>query len=515
MRALAALAVLALCAVAKGQSVMGPLLQDTTNLDTSGGGGCLNNPGDFNSICKDAGEMASAAACLAACAARQSCSSMTWHDSAQGAWALHCVLRLDDVWAPRQCGTGCGHWAANKTSGWAPHVPAWAPTVAGFTGYIKPFWFGANTSGLDSEATLALIARHAVGGYGWQQGGGGVEGQGEELLAQAGTHLKDYLNSVGNPNNTVVFVYRQIQVALRLFAQSALAADNPANNDFWLQDAKGTVCVAGQPWGTSDPYWNFTNDASMEYWLSRVIGELATEAALTQGGGAVFFDEVDQGECGYVGGTCASEFKSGFNKTALQAAKIVMLGRMVRQLNSSNIIPILSLDNRIAASGQGTGAPTPCALPEDDVIAALAGTAWVRFYENWPQSFWVPGGDDLAAAMVANAILEGQAGVPVVLHSGAACPAPARVITRPGPLGGDVQFSVATYLIVATPGATLSLSSNWYDANFCWRPDFDVDFGVPATPAIRTSTYTWARNYTRATVELDVRGNQGNVYLLP
>jgi hypothetical protein len=31
--------------------------------------------------------------------------------------------------------------------------------------------------------------------------------------------------------------YRQIQVALRLFAQNAIAADNPANDDFWLHDA--------------------------------------------------------------------------------------------------------------------------------------------------------------------------------------------------------------------------------------------------------------------------------------
>ncbi len=65
------------------------------------------------------------------------------------------------------------------------------------------------------------------------------------------------------------------------------------------------------------------------------------------------------------------------------------------------------------------------------------------------------------------------------------------------------------------PGATISLSSNWYDNNFCWRPDFDVEFGVPSGPAERTGVYTWARNYTRSTVLLDVQSNTGNVYLLP
>ena len=59
------------------------------------------------------------------------------------------------------------------------------------------------------------------------------------------------------------------------------------------------------------------------------------------------------------------------------------------------------------------------------------------------------------------------------------------------------------------------MSSSWYDNNFCWRPDFDVEFGVPSGPAVRTGVYTWARNYTRSTVLLDVQSNTGNVYLLP
>ncbi len=35
--------------------------------------------------------------------------------------------------------------------------------------------------------------------------------------------------------------------------------------------------------------------SAIDYWVDNVIGELATESALTSGGGAVFFDEVDQG----------------------------------------------------------------------------------------------------------------------------------------------------------------------------------------------------------------------------
>ena len=113
----------------------------------------------------------------------------------------------NNLWFPAACGNGCDHTSSEKISGWEPK-PAypWAPTTTGYTGFIKPFWFGANASGLDNDDTLALIARHAVGGYGWQQGGGGVVGTGDAQLAAASTHVVDHLNAVGNPNHTVVFV---------------------------------------------------------------------------------------------------------------------------------------------------------------------------------------------------------------------------------------------------------------------------------------------------------------------
>ena len=504
-------------------ATMGPLLLDTTALNTGPNhGGCIDAPGSFNNLCYDMGIMPSAAACASACDIESACSAMTWTGPTTGQWANHCVFRLDGLWEIEECGTGCDHTSGNKTAGWIPGPPpapppspllAWRPSLLPW-GRAKAFWFGANSTGLDNDETIALISRHAVGGYGWQTGheGGGTVGVGEELQAQAITHLADGLAKLGN-NVTQIFSYRQIQVALRLFAQTALAADNTANDAFWLHDTKsGDLCLASQPWGTSDPYWNFSNSAATDYWIDKVIGELATEQALTSGGGAVFFDETDQGECGYRGGSC--DF-SAFNATALQAAKNTVYGRQVRALNSAGIVPILSLDNRLVESGNGLNISTPpCALPEDALLSELKGTVWVRFYENWPQSFWVKNGPDLAAAMLNNAILEAAAGVPTVLHMGAHCPAPSRNVTIPGRLGGDVEYAMATYLIVAGTGTTISLSSGWMDSDFCWRPDFDIDFGAPMMDAVRTGAYTFARNYTKATVTVDVRTSEGIVQLL-
>jgi hypothetical protein len=433
---------------------MGPLVSDVTLLS-----GCAMEPGDSTPCGVDQGPSPSAAACAAACDSAPHCSGVTFHGPTTGAWAMHCVFRIDGVYNPVACGSRCDHTSANKTAGWAPtppFVPTWLPSLLPW-GKPKVFWFGANASGLDSEETLALLARHAVAGYGWQTGhpGGGTVGTGEMLQAAAATHLADYLDAVGN-NSTQIFEYRQIQVALRLFAAAALAADDPKNDAFWLHSAEGALCLAGQPWGTSDPYWNFSTPEAADYWVNSVIGELAMDRALTTGGrGATFFDEVDQGECGYRGGNC--DFGQ-FNLTALQAAKNAVYARQAKAMNAARIIPIFSLDNRLAASGAGLGAPAPCALPEDALAAALEGTVWVRFYENWPSSFWVPG-TDLQAAMVQNAILEAAAGIPNVLHSGGSCPAPQRNITRPGPLGGDVEYAMGLYLVVAGNGTTISLSS--------------------------------------------------------
>ena len=120
-----------------------------------------------------------------------------------------------------------------------------------------------------------------------------------------------------------------------------------------------------------------------------------------------------------------------------------------------------------------------------------------------------------AAAVVANAILEGEAGVPIIAHFVAAsCPAAPRNITRPGRLGGPIEVQLALFLVVQSNAAVFSISSNWFDEDFCWHPEFDVVFGVPLAPALRTGAYAWHRNFSRAAVAVDVSANTGEVFLL-
>ena len=217
---------------------------------------------------------------------------------------------------------------------------------------------------------------------------------------------------------------------------------------------------------------------------------------------------------------------ANINLTRYQAGLHTMLTTLVAKLNGVGIVPILSLDNLLppppdsAASTTARRSARPCAIPESDLMSKLSQFEWVRFYEIFPGAFfpageggWGPpwGGPTAYAENIANAIEEGERGVGNVLHNRVGgCPGNAPALdrlalpTRPGRLGGDIEFAIASYLVVMSPGTVLSVSRGWYDRDFCWHREFDVDYGTPVGPAVRVGPYEWARNYTRCHVQIDV-----------
>lgn len=250
----------------------------------------------------------------------------------------------------------------------------------------------ANETGLDSSPTLELLGRHSLSGYGWQQG---IQTHGnrhsEVAQAEAATHARDYLDAVGN-RNTTLFVYRQIQIALGLFDIPRAAAENPDNDRFWLhgRDAnnQSVVCRDNRAsWGTEDPYWNFTDAGAQDYWLNTVIEEVCDEHA---GYTTVYFDEIDDNWCGYwIGGhgNCTSGY-SNETQVAQTKATYALYRAMVQKLNECGIIPIMASFALLKASGDGgITAQNPCMLWEDDLVTALDGLQWARFYEQWPDMF--------------------------------------------------------------------------------------------------------------------------------
>lgn len=238
------------------------------------------------------------------------------------------------------------------------------------------------------------------------------------------------------------------------------------------------------------------------------------------GGSAVFFDNVDQGACGMqIPQNC--DF-TNINLTHYQAGLHKMLTTLVSKLNGVGIVPILSLDNLLPPAPESAASTTarparPCAIPESDLVSKLSQFEWIRFYEIFPGAFfpageggWGPpwGGPEVYAENIANAIEEGKRGVGNVLHNlVGACPgnvSEEHARPRPGRLGGNIEFAIASYLVVMSPGTVLSVSRGWYDSDFCWHREFDIDYGTPLGPAVRVGLYAWARNYTRCHVQIDV-----------
>ena len=259
-------------AAAAASPIMTGPFADTTVLNFPDCGIANPAPGSRSATCVVNATLPAPAACATSCLASGECTAYTWHANVpgNGPWALACIFRTDGAWQPEYGATA--HVSGQKTQ---PPVPLVWPVQDGFDN-LPVMWFGANVSGLDNIDTLALIARHRIGCYGWQQGTGFLApganlGDGDAYLSSAATHLSDFLGGAGAAR-TLVAVYRQVQVALRLFAAPRAAADNAAMSSFWMRDggrADGDVCVVAQPWGTSDPYWNFSISEAADYWVRK------------------------------------------------------------------------------------------------------------------------------------------------------------------------------------------------------------------------------------------------------
>jgi hypothetical protein len=180
----------------------------------------------------------------------------------------------------------------------AGQVPAW--TYDGFARF-PALWFGANVSGLDNPVQLALIAKHSLAGYGWQQGvNHTVYRHAETSLAQAAVHLSDFVAAnppSGNVTPTKVFVYRHFQMSWAIFDITRAANANTAYDAMFLRNDDGTGVRCGQAdeeHNTSSPllvYLSVNASGAAEFWVDEVVGEVAAESGVD----ACFFDETVRG----------------------------------------------------------------------------------------------------------------------------------------------------------------------------------------------------------------------------
>lgn len=376
---------------------------------------------------------------------------------------------------------------------------------------LKPWlYFGANGTGpVDSMPFLSLASRGGLGGYGWQNFGASTNFShgGEAHLLGAAAALAAYAPALP------VFVYRHFQMAWRLFDVQRPIIDDPKYRTLLLHDNDNAPaakkCLQGVPGNGTSPLLVFEAPSSAgQWWVDRVVGEVAAEPSIT----AVFFDETDWSYCGYnfTRATGCSNLSAAFLARDY-AAKLPALRATADALAAAGKWPIFSSKNLREEAWQGLPAKAirPCVVPGNAYAAALEGATWGRFYE-----FWMGQGATYDAATIANVLLEGAAGVGLIARApaDAAAQCPGDTSSCDAPAMTELSYALAAFLIARTsPYSYFGVSSGWYSQCWCWHAEYDAAAacGAPTAPPIRTSPFSWTRAYEHCTVSVNTTAQKG------
>ena len=383
-------------------------------------------------------------------------------------------------------------------------APFPAPNASNFVLY-----FGANENGTsDDPSSLALAARAGLAGYGWQTNAAPsryTHGEANGLAAARALRAA--------AARVPIFVYRHFQMCWTLFdVQRAADADAAARGMFLRDDdnAPGArECRQPVPGNGTSPLLAFSNATAGDFWLRRVVSELAGEDARAVS--AVFFDETDWSACGYnfAQDGCAN-ISDAFRARDL-AAKLPVIRATADALAAAGKWPIFSSKNLLAAAWAGlpAAARRPCVVPHDAYFAALRGADYARFYE-----FWMGAGPDADAATIANALLEGAAGVGLVARAGADAAAQcAAACPRGSASGPALSYALAAFLVARTsPYSYFGVSAGWYSPCWCDHAEYAAAAacGAPAAPPVRTSAHSWTRAYERCAVTVNTSAAAGS-----
>ena len=381
-----------------------------------------------------------------------------------------------------------------------PPVPlVFGGNYSGFTRFPS-FYFGANTAGPQSAAQLALVARFALTGWGWQQSfdatPSGADGEIKGAAAATALRARAPRGAAGAPDATVV--YRQSE---SLFTYYELYARVAANSTL-LSAATLADPLSGKPCGGGG-LLAFADSTFARFFSDTIGAELAAEPATD----AVFYDGFDKL---YGGGALAQAGCPGFSTNATAAAllaKVAAVAAQARILNAAGKVPILSTYNYLSASAAAVPSfdPRAAASPlrdlsgvtEDDYVAAFAAAnaSFVRFYE-----VFLGHGAATDAAMLENALREVELGVPFVARSAV------------GSMH-SLQYGAIGFLIAQGPGCYWGASSGWLDADWAWRGIDDWAVGAPLGPAAKTGAFTWARAFVHANASVDVHAGTASLAL--
>eukprot|EP00038_Savillea_parva_P005088 m.147135 g.147135 ORF g.147135 m.147135 type:complete len:470 (-) comp11658_c1_seq3:2457-3866(-) len=418
-------------------------------------------------------------------------------------------------------------------------------------------FFGADIHGVESDTEMALVAKHQVSGWGWQQGcmqsccpppcncetsnpvgcpstppkgftpAGGHEDEEAELRKQS-LAFKAYV--AAHPDTAVtqgIFAYRQLTNAAWWWIKNYNAYTNPATrNFFYTSDRTGELC-----W-SSGPIWDFRNASARQYYIDQVIGEVvenetAVNMIFFDGGLGWLAENPHPTPSGLIGGSnCSVAFRENATSPGgkdlnftdadrLEAvqAQLQLLVEAGTALNQRNIIPMFSItvpfDAKIA---KGRGYPGTISrgsvFTEAEVAAALENVTWIRYYEWFQSSGWSAS----IGMSVQNVLAEASHNISFVGHAYGK----AENCSDPQDLG--IGSAVAAFLIGQSDYSYFQTSSSvvgadpWTDAGWCWHPLYDLTCGRPKGLAAKDSDGVWHREFANCSVTLDQRTNKYSIH---
>ena len=133
-------------------------------------------------------------------------------------------------------------------------------------------------------------------------------------------------------------------------------------------------------------------------------------------------------------------------------------------------------------------------VTESDYAKALAGKAWMRFYE-----LWMGHGAAADAAQLANAVRETALGIPFVVRSDP------RRLQNSSSLTYPLTYPVCAFLIAQGPYCYFGASTGWLDPDWVWHAVYEWKVGAPIAAAIRRSEYVWTREFAAANITVDTK----------
>lgn len=343
-------------------------------------------------------------------------------------------------------------------------TPAW-----NYTGFYRfpSFYFGASEgTGVQSPQQLQFVARHALGGWGWQQGHG-AKAHGESEGQQAAARLRAVAPRNSSAGPDALFVYRQSE---SLFTYYDLMAEVDANASLAASAQLHVPSNASQLCGGGG-LLSYSEQPFLDYWVNTVGGEIAGEANVD----AVFYDGFDKLYSGNALAASCPGFTPNRTAAALRA-KLAATARQADVLNRRGRSLILSSYNsiqpHILTEISGVHGTAMNGVSEDEYAKALAGKSWLRFYE-----VWMGHGASGDSAQLANAIRETELGIPFVARSDP------KLLRNESTL----EYPACAFLIAQGPYCYFGVSTGWLDPNWTWHREYEWRVGAPVAAAVRHS----------------------------